>query len=65
MTRDEVSLEALEDTRAWLFETLPRSLTQEERDFLINLKTGDPDWSLLPFPSLQNMPRFWRRWRRR
>jgi hypothetical protein len=56
MTRDEVSLEALEETRAWLFETLPRSLTREERDFLISLKTGDPDWNLLPFPSLQNMP---------
>jgi hypothetical protein len=56
MTRDEVSLEALEETRAWLFETLPRSLTPEERDFLISLKSGDPDWSLLPFPSLQHMP---------
>lgn len=56
MTRDEVGLEALEETRIWLFEELPKSLTRTERDFLIGLKAGEPDWSLLPFPSLQHMP---------
>lgn len=56
MTRDEVGLEALEETRIWLFEELPKSLTRTEREFLIGLKAGEPDWSLLPFPSLQHMP---------
>ncbi len=56
MMRDDVSLEALEETRAWLFETLPQSLTQAERDFLLSLKSGEPDWQLLPFSTLKDMP---------
>lgn len=51
MTRDEIGLEVLEETRIWLFEELPKSLTRRERDFLIGLKPGEPDWSLLRFPS--------------
>lgn len=46
MTRDEVGLEALEETRIWLFEMLPKILTRTERDFLVGLKAGEPDWSL-------------------
>ncbi len=56
MTRDVVSLEALEETRTWLFETLPRSLTRAERDFLLSLKAGEPDWTLSPLPGLEDMP---------
>ncbi len=56
MTRDEVSLEALEETRTWLFGTLPQSLTRAERDFLLSLKAGEPDWTLSPLPALEDMP---------
>ena len=56
MTRDDVSLEMLEETRDWLFRELPLSLTRDERDFLLSLKSGEPDWQLLPFPTLKDMP---------
>lgn len=56
MTREEVSLKALEETRTWLFETLPQSLTRMERDFLLSLKAGEPDWTLSPLPGLEDMP---------
>ena len=56
MTRDDVSLEMLEETRDWLFRELPVSLTRDERDFLLSLKAGEPDWQLLPFPTLKDMP---------
>lgn len=56
MTRDDIDLEVLEETRDWLFRALPASLTRDERDFLLGLKAGEPDWGLLPFPALQHMP---------
>ncbi|GAB6051504.1 nucleotidyl transferase AbiEii/AbiGii toxin family protein [Magnetospira thiophila] len=56
MTHDDISLEMLEETRDWLFRALPESLTRDERDFLLSLKAGEPDWNLLPFPALQHMP---------
>lgn len=55
-TLDRINLEMLEDTRNWLFRELPTSLTQDERNFLFSLKAGEPDWQLLPFPHLKDMP---------
>ncbi len=56
MTVETVSQEALEATRAWLFKTLPASLTESERQYLRSVKLAKPDWSLLPFPGLADLP---------
>lgn len=56
MTVETVSQEALEATRAWLFKTLPASLTASERQYLRSVKLAKPDWSLLPFPGLTDLP---------
>lgn len=56
MTAEDVSLEELLDVREWLFDYLPKSLTDNERGFLLSLKDGDPDWTLMPFDTLEHLP---------
>ncbi|MET0210575.1 MAG: nucleotidyl transferase AbiEii/AbiGii toxin family protein, partial [Burkholderiaceae bacterium] len=45
-----------EASRSWLFGALPRALTPGHRRFLLSLTRGDPDWSLLPYAHLKDMP---------
>ena len=56
MTRDEVSLEALEQTRQRLVQDLPRALTDQHRSFLLSLVQNQPRWDCMPFPHLQELP---------
>lgn len=56
MTRDEVSLEALEQTRQRLVQELPRALTDQHRTFLLSLVQNQPRWDCMPFPHLQELP---------
>lgn len=56
MTRDEISLETLEQVRQRLVHELPREMTQEHRDFLMSLVQNQPRWELLPFSHLQQLP---------
>ena len=56
MTIDPVSLEDLLEVREWLFETLPASLTEAERRYLLSIKAAEPVWALLPFEGLRNLP---------
>jgi hypothetical protein len=56
MTRDEVSLEALEQTRTRLFQDLPRALSDQHRTFLLSLVQNQPHWDYMPFPHLQELP---------
>lgn len=61
MTRDEVSLRSLEETRERLVQDLPRALTEQHRTFLLSLVQIQPRWDCLPFPHLQELPAI--RWR--
>jgi len=56
MTRDEVSLETLEQTRTHLVQDLPRALTDQHRTFLLSLLQNQPRWDCMPFPHLQELP---------
>lgn len=56
MTRDAVPLNTLLETRCWLMELLPKSLTENHRNFLAGLVLGVPDWSLMQYPHLQHLP---------
>jgi predicted nucleotidyltransferase component of viral defense system len=61
MTTEPVSLAALLETRERLFRDLPAALEANEREFLRTLARAEPDWSLLPFPHLEELPAI--RWR--
>lgn len=56
MTREPVAVETLESTQAALPSLLRSSLSLNERHFLLSIKRGEPDWSLLPIPHLSELP---------
>ncbi|MCY4420614.1 MAG: nucleotidyl transferase AbiEii/AbiGii toxin family protein [Gammaproteobacteria bacterium] len=56
MTEEPVELEELETARTQLFEWVTSALTDNERRFLLSIKQGKPDWSLLPFEGLDRWP---------
>jgi len=56
MTEHAVSLDQLLEARSRLFEELPRSLTDNHRQFLLSLVKGEPDWALMACPHLQQLP---------
>lgn len=56
MTEYLVQYEQLSDTRDRLIEILNRDLTDRERKFLISIKSGEPDWSLLGISGIEKLP---------
>lgn len=56
MTRTAVEMEELVEVRARLFRELPRALNEAHRGFLLSLVKAEPDWVLMPFPHLREMP---------
>lgn len=56
MTEQEVSLEELIKVREHYITQLKTGLSSNEKHFLISLKQGQPDWSLLGVPNVDKLP---------
>lgn len=56
MTDQPVELAELEASRTQLFNWAATALTERERRFLLSIKQGEPDWTLLPFEDLDQWP---------
>lgn len=56
MTLERVGLEELETTQDRLHRELPAALTENHREFLLSLVRADPDWSLMPYEHLRELP---------
>lgn len=56
MTLKPVSVEELEEARRSLVGLVRERLTENQRRFLISFKRGSPDWSLLPFQDIEQLP---------
>lgn len=56
MTASPVTLEQLLEARERLFQELPASLDENEREFLRSFTRGEPIWSLLDLPHLEQLP---------
>ena len=56
MTREDIQLAALVETQAMLLDQLPRQLLARHREFLLSLVRGEPDWTLMPFAHLPELP---------
>lgn len=56
MTSVEFSYDDYEKTRATLIETIQNRLTENDKKFLLSFEQGDPEWNLLPFPILIDLP---------
>lgn len=51
-----ISCEALEETRAKIFEIIPSFFTDQEKEFLISFKNGEPKWELFPIKNARDFP---------
>ena len=56
MTRESIAVDDLEATQAELPALILSALTSSERQFLMSIKRGEPEWSLLPIPHLAELP---------
>jgi len=56
MTREPVSLAELEQTHTRLFHELPRALTPSHKEFLLSLVSMAPEWGLMPFANMKDLP---------
>jgi predicted nucleotidyltransferase component of viral defense system len=56
MTVDRASLDVLEAVQTQLHHDLPRALTPQHREFLVSLVRLAPDWSLMPYEHLSELP---------
>lgn len=56
MALSPVTLQELEETRLTMIRLVHEQLTEEHKRFLLGLKQGEPDWSLLPFENIHDLP---------
>ena len=56
MTSVPVSIDELHDTRQQLFAMIPGILSDDKKQFLLSLKKGEPNWSLLPVGHIDKLP---------
>ncbi|MFO7817367.1 MAG: nucleotidyl transferase AbiEii/AbiGii toxin family protein [Desulfovibrionales bacterium] len=56
MTLRHVDYQELVSDRERIIHTVNQSLTENERNFLISIKQGRPDWQLLPISGLDRLP---------
>jgi predicted nucleotidyltransferase component of viral defense system len=56
MTENAISYNELVKTRHRLITHLLQHLTISERQFLLSIKMGEPDWSLMPIDGIRNLP---------
>jgi hypothetical protein len=56
MTLEPIQLSALHETQKRLISELPRTLSVSHRKFLLSIVRADPDWDLMPFRHLAELP---------
>jgi len=56
MTADEVKLEDLISVRSDLIIRIKKSLTEEQKTFLLSLKNRKPEWELSGIEGIENYP---------
>ncbi len=56
MTEVQVAYEKLVQIRGRLITLIREGLTQEEKDFLISFKSGEPNWELLGIEGVEHLP---------
>lgn len=56
MTAADIPLQRLIDSRQHIRQELPKVLTDAHRHFLLSFVRAEPDWSLMPFEHLKDMP---------
>lgn len=56
MTKDPIDIRNLEQARENLIKTVQESLTDDDKKFLMSVKSRAPDWSLLKLKGIEQLP---------
>lgn len=56
MAAEEVEYDELVAIRDRFIETIRNTLTENEKKFLLSIKQGEPDWTLLPVAGIDQLP---------
>jgi len=56
MTERAVTLKELELAREQIITTINASLTEQDKTFLLSVKSGEPQWELHPCPHIKELP---------
>ena len=56
MTNEDVEHDELVAVREMLIETMTNSMTGDEKKFLLSIKQGEPDWTLMPVTGIDQLP---------
>lgn len=56
LTFDDVNVDELKEVRTQLISLIKSSFTDEEKQFIISIETGEPYWRLFPIDSVRNLP---------
>ena len=56
MTTDPIELSVLENTRKELIAIVNQKLKDKHKEFLMGFKKGNPNWNLLPFENIKELP---------
>lgn len=56
MTNEPVALDMLSASRAEMMNSLQAKITEQDKEFLLSFKRGEPDWSLFEEPSAAELP---------
>lgn len=56
MTRKPVHISEIEDTRIDLVNSFSKFMTDQDKQFLLSVKRGQPDWMLFPISGIELLP---------
>lgn len=56
MTSLDIDCKTLEGTRTQIFDMVLSSMTDQDKEFLLSFKRGEPKWDLLPIEKAQLFP---------
>lgn len=56
MTRMPVKISELEVARAEMINSFAKFMTDHDKQFLLSVKRGQPDWELFPVPGIEQLP---------
>jgi hypothetical protein len=56
MTSEAIDCQTLENTRIKIFNLISSALTDEDKEFLISFKRGEPKWELFSIRNAQDFP---------
>jgi hypothetical protein len=56
MTKEPVHISELEGARVDLVESFSNFMTDEDKQFLLSVKRGQPQWNLFPIPGIEQLP---------